>query len=136
MEHSRNLSPSWVAFGWFIAAAVTAFVVFVLIAGEVIDPQAPAGGGDVWISLALLLGFLAGGFITGLRTGAAPVLNGLGIGIFTLVVWFVANLVLGEALGLGGWTALGFRTAAGLFVLQAAAAIVGARAGVRWRRGK
>ena len=133
MEHYKNIRVSWVAFGWFIAAAVTAFVVFVLIAAGVLGAAAPAGG-DVWVSAALMVGFLSGGFITGLRTGAAPILHGVAIGVFSLVVWLGANLIFGEAMRLTTWTALGFGTTAGLLVLQTAAAIVGTRMGVRWRR--
>lgn len=124
-EHLQNVRPSWVAFGWFIAAAVTALVVFALTAVGILHMSAGAEGPAGWVVLAVLVGFFAGGWTAGWRTGAAPILHGVGIGLFSLVVWFAANL-LSSALDLTEWTGLSATASAGILLLQMAAAAAGA----------
>lgn len=134
-ERIEHLRPSWVAFGWFIAAAVSAFVLLALVALGVLGAEAGATNGDVWVAVALLIGFITGGFFTGARVGRAPVLHGLGIGLFSLVVWLLANLILRDPADPTAWDALPISVAVGLLFLQTVAAIVGARMGRRWTRG-
>lgn len=126
--------PSWIAFGWFIAAAVTALVLLALYALGLAGDDETTAAGDVWAALAMVIGFFTGGFFAGARVGTAPALHGVGIGIFSLVVWLFANLLFGEAATLSPWAALPLTTAAMLLMLQTVAAIVGARAGIRWTR--
>jgi putative membrane protein (TIGR04086 family) len=126
--------PSWIAFGWFIAAAVTALVLLVLYALGLADDQQATADGDMWAGLAMVIGFFTGGFFAGARVGAAPALHGVGIGVFSLVVWLLANLFFGEVAALSPWTALPLAATAMLLALQTVAAIVGARAGIRWTR--
>lgn len=128
-----SIRPSWIAFGWFIAVAMTAFVLFALTAIGVV-PQEETAGVDVWVTGALVAGFFTGGFSAGVRVGESPVLHGLGMGLFSLVVWLGANLLFGEVASLTTWTALSLPIAAALLMLQTAAAVIGARAGVRWSR--
>jgi hypothetical protein len=131
-----GLRLSWVAFGWFIAAALTALVLLALAAAGLIDTAAFAVD-ESWVGLALALGFGTAGFFVGTRVVAAPMRHGVGIGLFSLVVWLLANLALGEPTDQTAWSVLGLGTVAGLLVLQTAAAVVGARMGVRWaRRGR
>jgi hypothetical protein len=65
---------------------------------------------------------------------AAPTLHGVGMGLFSLLAWLVVNLLIGEPVGETTWRALDGATAGGLILVQAAAAVVGARIGVRWMR--
>jgi putative membrane protein (TIGR04086 family) len=130
-EKLENLHPSWIAFGWFIAAAVTALVILAFVAFGVMGPDTTRTEG-VPTAMAMLVGFLTGGFFTGFRTRAAPILHGIGIGLFSLVVWFLANLIPGEATGWTAWRVLPTAQALALIGLQTVAAIVGARMAVRW----
>jgi hypothetical protein len=130
-ERFSDIRPSWIAFGWFIAAAVAsllimAFVVLGLVTWDTLDT------GGLWTAVAILVGFVVGGFFAGVRSGTAPVLHGLGIGLFSLVIYFLANLLAGEPTGVTAWGGLPPLQAAGLLTLQTAAAVVGARLGVRW----
>jgi putative membrane protein (TIGR04086 family) len=129
-ESISNIRPSWVAFGWFIAAAVSALLILAFIALGIMSPDTTRGE-HTWIALALLIGFATGGFFVGLRTQAAPILHGVAIGLFSLAVWFLANLLAGEPTGWTAWRALPTAQALALVGLQAVAAIVGARIGVR-----
>lgn len=126
----RDIRPTWIAFGWFIAAAITSLILLAFISLEIIPEQ--IAGEDVWSAFAFLVGFFAGGFIVGARVGAAPVIHGIAIGLFSLVVWFAVNLFLGEPTGQAAWRALPLSTTTVLIVLQTVAAAIGARTGVRW----
>ncbi|MEX2572154.1 MAG: hypothetical protein WD737_12715 [Gemmatimonadota bacterium] len=131
-EYVRNIRPGWIAFGWFIAVALTSLILLALAGlGFVGDnPNQEA----VFVAAALVAGFLVTGFFVGTRVAAAPHLNGLGMGIFSIVAWVAINLFLGEPTGSATWRDLDVWTVAGLLVLQAVAAIIGARLGVRWIR--
>ncbi|HEV2145912.1 MAG TPA: hypothetical protein VGR37_00700 [Longimicrobiaceae bacterium] len=122
-EHLQNVRPSWIAFGWFAAAAVVGLALVVLASVGILDPAADSGGG--WVLLAVLVGFFSGGWLVGWRTGTAPVLHGVGIGLFSLVVWFFANL-LASLLDVAGWTGLSPTVAAASLLLQIGAAVFGA----------
>jgi len=128
-EHLRNLRPSWIAFGWFIAIAVASLVILGLAALGVVEPDAREEA--IWVALALAIGFAAGGLLAGMRAGSAPVLHGVGIGLFSLVVWFLANLLLGEPADATAWRVMAPGTAAGLLLLQIVMASLGAWFGVR-----
>jgi putative membrane protein (TIGR04086 family) len=132
-EKLENLRPSWIAFGWFIAAAVTALLILAFVAFGLMAPDSTRNEG-VLTAMALLIGFLVGGFFVGVRTRAAPILHGVGIGLFSLVVWFLANLIPGEATGWTAWRVLPTIQALALVALQTVAAIVGARMAVRMGR--
>jgi hypothetical protein len=84
--------------------------------------------------LAFLVGFAVAGFFVGVRAGTAPILHGVGMGLFSLVVYLAANLIAGEPTGQTAWSEVSTATALWLILLQTVAAIVGTRAGVRWRR--
>ncbi|HET6230747.1 MAG TPA: hypothetical protein VFE05_11810 [Longimicrobiaceae bacterium] len=132
-EHLQNVRPSWVAFGWFVSACVTALAVFVLIRFGLVESNGDAPGG--WMALAFFVGFFVGGWFTGGRTGAAPILHGVGIGLFSVIVWLAANLLLRGFSG-ASWSALSPTLTAGLLLLQMAAAAIGARIGSREARAE
>jgi hypothetical protein len=134
-EHLQNVRPSWVSFGWFVSAAATALVLFALI-GLGLLPSDPAAGDAGWTVLAVAVGFFVGGWFTGARAGAAPILHAVAIGLFSLVVWFLVNALLGSWAGAAEWRALPPTLTAGLLLLQIAVAALGAHVGSREARAE
>ncbi|MEX2583001.1 MAG: hypothetical protein WD766_06995 [Gemmatimonadota bacterium] len=131
-EHIRNVNPSWIAFGWFIAAAVTALILLALASLGLVGEDPP--GETLWVASALLVGFFTTGFFVGTRVAAAPILHGLGIGLFSIVAWLLINISVGGLVGETTWRSLDAITLGALLLLQTVAAVVGARMGVRWLR--
>lgn len=131
-ERFRNVHPTWIAFGWFLAAASTAAAVFALIALGILGES--LAGGEGWIAFAFALGFAAGGFFTGARVGVAPILHGIGIGLFSLVAWLAVNFFFGEPTGTTTYRSLSSVFVGLLLLLQTAAAALGAWFSVRWAR--
>jgi hypothetical protein len=123
-EHLENVRPSWVAFGWFIGVAVASAILLVLAATGIVARAGEIGLG--WVLMAVFAGFLVGGYLTGIRVRAAPILHAVGIGLFSVVVWFVANLVAGETLNAAEWS-VSPASAAGAVLFQIIAAAIGAR---------
>lgn len=132
-ERLADLHPTWIAFGWFIGAAASALVIFTLIALGILAGDDTGRAVDIWMAFAFLVGFLIGGFFVGLRVGRAPILHGLGIGLFSLLVWIVVNLLLVDPTDPAAWYALPPSATAGLLLIQTLSAIVGARIGKRTR---
>ncbi len=126
-----DLRPAWIPLGWFVGAALTSLALLAM-ASIGFGGADPSGG--YWTPLALVLGFGLAGVVLGMRVGAAPVLHAVGTGLFSLLVWVAVNVFLGEPTDQTAWTTLSTRAAAGLLVLQTAAAAVGARLGVRLAR--
>ncbi|HEU4558847.1 MAG TPA: hypothetical protein VFS20_13395 [Longimicrobium sp.] len=123
-EHLTNVRPGMVGFGWFISAAITSLIVIGLIAVGVLGRDGLGGTG--WGLLAIAAGFFAGGWYVGMRTGRAPILHAVAMGLFSLLLWLLLNLVPGELLGADSWN-VGAAYGAGLILLQIAAAAVGGR---------
>lgn len=129
-ESVRSIRPAWIGIGWFLGAALTSLLVFVLSVVGLIRANAPTEG--MGVALSLLVGFVMAGFWVGTRVNAAPVLHGVGMGLVSLAVWFALNVFAGS---LGeGWHAVSGPVAVALLGLQTASAVVGARAGVRFAR--
>jgi hypothetical protein len=129
-EHLRNVRFGWVAFGWFIAVALTGILLVVFSALDLVRAGEPVEG--AWVALAIAAGFLVSGFYTGSRIAAAPVLNGVAMGLFSVIVWAGVNFFLGEPTGVTAWDTLPFASALTLLALQVVASVLGTRAGVRW----
>ena len=127
-EHLQNVRWGTVALGWFIAAAVTSLAVFAMIAVGVLSRD--GHGGTVWGLIATAAGFFAGGWFMGMRAGRAPILHAVAVGLFSLLVWFLVNLLPGEMLDAESWD-VGAAYAAGLILLQIVAAAVGGSMGAR-----
>lgn len=129
-EHLTNVSFTWVAFGWFVGFAVASSIVLLLAGAGVVG----GGSGEALaVGLAAVLGWGVGGFITGVRTAAAPILHGAAIALFTFVVWFVVNLLLAAfTTGLSAWEAIPMEIVAPGLLLQALAAVAGCWGGYRW----
>ena len=120
-EHLQNVSALWVFLGWLVAIAATSVVVVALSAAGLMRPDGTPVG---WAWLSVAIGFWVGGYLTGTRDIEAPILHGVGIGLMTLVAWFILN-VLVAFLGDGSWIAVSALETAGVLVLQMAAAVAG-----------
>jgi hypothetical protein len=112
-----------VALGWFLAACVTSLVVFAMIAVGLLSRD--GHGGTAWGLLATAAGFFAGGWFVGMRTGRAPILYAIAIGLFSLLLWLVVSLLEG-LLDVPG-AEVGTTYFAGLVLLQIVAAAIGGR---------
>jgi len=123
-EHLQNVRPGTVALGWFIAAAVTSLAVFAMLAVGVISRDGQ--GSTVWGLVATASGFFAGGWFMGMRAGRAPILHAVAIGLFSLLVWFLVNLLPGEMLDAESWD-VDAAHVAGHILLQIVAAALGGR---------
>ncbi|HEX5725079.1 MAG TPA: hypothetical protein VFX98_06410 [Longimicrobiaceae bacterium] len=132
-EHLQNVRPSWVAFGWFIGAAVFSLLTLAMIAAGILDTEGARPADAFWLLLAMFLGYMVGGYFTGARVGAAPILHAVGIGLFSVVFWFVVN-VAGEPFGGDAWRSLSPAFFAGVILLQIFSAATGARIGSRAAR--
>lgn len=128
-EHLNNVRIGQVFLGWFIAFAVTSLLVFVLIATNLLDPATNVGSN--WIALAVAVGFAAGGFYVGLIVALAPILHGMLIGMATLVIWAVVNVVVTSFFPDFDLSLTGELTVA-VILVQTVAAIIGARFGYRY----
>ena len=85
-EHVSNLHGGWVVGGWLVSVAVTSGV-FLALVGIGLTAEGVAG------IVALSVGFFAGGLFVGVRWSDAPVLHGVAITLFSVLVWFVGLLV-------------------------------------------
>jgi hypothetical protein len=130
-EQLRSLRPGTALLGWFIGAAVVSLVVIAMIAVGLLRRDGTGGTG--WGLLAIAVGFMAGGWWVGWRAGAAPILYGVAMGLVSLLVYFLVNLVPGALLDAQSWS-VGPAYVAGLLLLQIAAAAVGGRIGSREAR--
>ena len=128
-DSPRSLHPTWIAFGWFIAAALTSLFVLGLIALGIIGEN--ASDESLWFGFALFAAFLVAGYFVGMRVARAPVIYGISMGAFSIIAWFALNLFLGEPTGETSWRSLDLRTTITLLLLQAIAAVIGVWLGVR-----
>lgn len=131
-EHLGNVRPSWVAFGWFIGAALFSLALIAMIAVGILSEDGTGGG--VWVPLAMFAGFFAAGYFVGVRVGGAPILHAVGIGLFSIVVWFLANVAAGNLMRGASWTEMSPAFTAGVLLLQMVAAGLGGRIGSRESR--
>jgi hypothetical protein len=132
-EHLQNVRPAGVLFGWFVSVAVVSLIALMLAALGLVDPEATASGGW-WGVLAIAVGFGIGGWFVGQRLGVAPILHGIAMGIVSVLVWFLANLLAGETVADSAWVTGSEAYYAGLLLLQMVAAALGAHLGSRGKR--
>lgn len=129
-EHLHNVRPGFVGLGWFIAIAVTSLVLFVMLALGVLMPDQPGSGR--WITLAVAIGFVAGGVFVGYMTSLAPILHGILIGLTSLLIWAVLNTIVAAFFPDFSWTQLDPTLAVNLMLIQIVCAIIGTRFGYRF----
>ena len=122
-EHLSNVSFASILIGWVIAVAVTSLLIFLLTAVGWMPQDAPS----LWAIVAVANGFFVGGYLTGTRDIEAPILHGIGIGLMTLVAWFVVNALATFFVDSDSYSGLSATAAAGLLLLQMIAAVAGAQ---------
>ena len=88
-EHLTNLHPGWVIGGWGIAVSVTAAL---YLGGGGLGVVRPEANALAWLVASLAGGFYVGGLFVGLRWSDAPILHGVAISFFSVLVWFVVTL--------------------------------------------
>jgi hypothetical protein len=121
-EQLTNLHPGWVVGGWLVAAAATAAL---YLGGVGLGLVGPDTGVAVWVAVSIAGGFFVGGFLVGMRWSDAPILHGVAITLFSVLVWF-AVLLLG---GRGGPDSV--ELVLGVVLLQLAASCLGGWLGRR-----
>lgn len=127
-EHLQNVRPVTVVAAWLIAIAVTSLIMLALIGLQLVDANAPSTRAAL---VALAVGFIAGGAFAGMRSGQAPILHGVAMGLFSLIAWFVLDLLAQSLLSGSSWDMAMELTITALIV-QIVASIVGARLGYRF----
>lgn len=129
-EHLQNVRLSWVLTGWLVAIAVVSLLVLALAGFGIlgIDPATDA----LWAVVAVAIGFWAGGFFIGIRAIDAPILHGVGMGVASLVAWFLVNLFVSVPFGDAQWQGLSPSLTAAILLEQMVAAIAGAWVGHRF----
>lgn len=129
-EHLTNVRFSWVAFGWFVGFSVASSLILLLVGAGLMSSVT---GEAIGITVAVALGWAVGGFLTGFRTAAAPILHGAAMALFTFVAWFLVNLLLGGlTTGIAAWEGIPTRVAALGLLVQGVASIAGCWAGYRY----
>jgi len=131
-EHLENVEPSWVIFGWFIGAAVFSLILLLLMVTGLVEPETAT---SVWMLLAVMIGWGAGGFVIGMRTGAAPILHAVAVGLFSLIFWLGANL-LASAVDAATWRDTAPEWVIGAILLQILATWLGAHLASREARAE
>ena len=129
-EHLNNVRLGYVLIGWLVAIAVTSLILLGLIALNLINPEGDVGAG--WITLAGAVGFALGGAVVGFRTGLAPILHGVMMGITTVVVWALLNAIVALFFPDFRWGVVSAPTAVNVILVQIVCAVLGTRFGYRY----
>ena len=127
-EHMQNVRFGRVALSWVVGAAVTSFVLVAFAGLGRISPD-DTGIDNLWSLTSVAVGFWFGGLFAGLRAPSAPILHGVAIGLLSLPIWFVLNVLVVFAFPNARWEGLGPLWSAALILLQMVAAVAGAWTG-------
>jgi hypothetical protein len=127
-EHLQNVGIGRVVAGWLVAAAVASLVALALLAAGLLHEETTPTN-TWWSMVAIALGFFAGGFFAGFRAIQAPILHAVGIGLMSLVVWFVLNVLATIFIRYWGWPTITTEFAVAVLFVQLVAAMFGALLG-------
>jgi hypothetical protein len=127
-EHLQNVTTGRVLAGWAVGVAITSLAALALISMGLLSEDTNAAT-TWWSAVAVLVGFFAGGFFAGFRAIEAPILHAAGIGLMSLVVWFVLNALAALFFQSWEWPSLTAELTVALLFTQLAAAVVGALLG-------
>lgn len=131
-EHLQNVHPVRVGAGWLVSIAVTSVAVFGFIVLGLMGAESESD--TTWAVLAVAVGFLVGGWFTGVRTLEAPILHGIALGLTSLVAWAALNIVVVIGWGVEEWTGLTPTSTLAVVLVQVAAAVAGCWIGTRGAR--
>lgn len=124
-EHLQRVRIGVVALAWFIGVCVASAIVFVVLALDLVDADSTTAYRLEMAAVAV--GFFAAGLYAGLRAREAPILHGIAIALFSMVVWFVLNVLSALLFPSSEWLALTPNFTLALMLLQIVAAVLGAR---------
>lgn len=127
-EHLQNVTAGRVVAGWLVGAAITSLAALALISMGLLTEENTAAN-TWWSVLAVIIGFFAGGFFAGFRAIQAPILHAAGMGLTSLVVWFVLNAFAALFFRSWEWPSLTAEMTVALLLAQLVSAIVGALLG-------
>lgn len=127
-EHLQNVTAGRVFAGWLVAAAITSLAALALISMGLLTEENTAAN-TWWSVLAVLIGFFAGGFFSGFRAIQAPILHAAGMGLTSLIIWFVLNAFAAVFFRSWEWPSLTAEMTVALLLAQLVAATVGALLG-------
>jgi hypothetical protein len=127
-EHLQNVTAGRVFAGWLVAAAITSLAALALISMGLLTEES-TNTNNWWSVVAVLIGFFAGGFFAGFRAIEAPILHAAGMGLTSLVVWFVLNALAAIFFRAWAWPSLTAEMTVALLLAQLVAAMVGALLG-------
>ena len=127
-EHLQNVKPGRVVAAWLVAAAVTSLVALALLGSGIMSDE-PSPANTWWSVLAVAVGFFVGGLFVGFRAIEAPILHAFAMGLTSLVVWFLLNMLAASFLPDWSWAALTPQLALGILLMQFVASTLGALLG-------
>jgi hypothetical protein len=127
-EHLQNVTVGRVLAGWLVAAAITSLAALALISMGLLTEESTRAN-TWWSVIAVLIGFFGGGFFAGFRAIEAPILHAAGMGLMSLIVWFVLNAIAAIVFRAWEWPSLTAEMTVALLLAQLAAAVVGALLG-------
>jgi hypothetical protein len=128
-EHLQNVKFGRVLGGWLVAIGVTSLILLTFAGLGLIGPEG-ASEGIGRSFLAVAVGFFVGGWFAAGRALSAPILHGVALGVMSIFVWFVINLVIdGFFPQMRTWEALTVELTVAVLLVQMAVAVVGALLG-------
>lgn len=127
-EHLQNVKPGRVGGAWLFAIAIASLVSFALVGAGVMEPE-PTAPNTFGTVTAVAAGFFAGGLFVGFRAIEAPILHALAMGLTSLVVWFLVNVLGAIMVPTANWAALTPELAVGILFTQWVASTIGALLG-------
>ena len=127
-EHLQNVAAWRVIAGWLVAAAIASLVALALLSAGLLHEETTASN-TWWSMIAIAVGFFAGGFFAGFRAIQAPILHALGIGLTSLIVWFLLNALAALLVPEWRWPTMTPQFAVAVLLVQMLAAIIGALLG-------
>lgn len=128
-EHLQRVRIGVVALAWFIGVCVASAIVFVVMALDLVAADSTIA--ERLEMSAMAVGFFTAGMYAGLRAREAPILHGVFIALFSMVVWFVINVLSGILFENHFLVTLHPTFTVGLMLIQVGAAVLGARWGYR-----
>jgi hypothetical protein len=127
-EHLQNVGTGRVIAGWLVAVAIVSLIALALLSMGLLQEETTASN-TWWSMVAIGTGFFAGGFFAGFRAIQAPILHAIGIGLTSLVAWFLLNAVASLLYRGWNWPILTPEFAVGVLFVQFFTAMLGALLG-------
>jgi hypothetical protein len=128
-EHLQNVRPVILIAAWLVAFAVTSLILLALVGLQLVDPDEASTRVAIG---AVAFGFFVGGAFAGLRARQAPILYGVALGLLSLLIAVVLNVLLSTLLRDFEGGGLAPDVSVTLLLIQIVSAVLGARTGYRF----